>query len=142
MNDDRPRPSGHSHVEPIGTVPVVEEHVRVERREVDTAVVRIRKRVVEEDVAVDPILESQHVEVERRPVGEFVDEIPAVRREGDVLIIPCVEEVLVVEKRLRLREEVRVRTVREHRREHHEVRLRREEVEIERNPVAPSPTNE
>jgi hypothetical protein len=38
-----------------------------------------------------------------------VDEAPSIRRSGDLLIVPVLEEVLVIEKRLRLREELHIR---------------------------------
>jgi stress response protein YsnF len=38
-----------------------------------------------------------------------VDQPPALREEGDVLIVPVLEEVVVVEKRLVLKEELRIR---------------------------------
>ena len=43
-----------------------------------------------------------------RSIGKF-RRLLAVRTEGDVLIIPVLEEVLVVEKRLVLKEELHVR---------------------------------
>ena len=51
----------------------------------------------------------------RVPIGKEVKVAPVQRTEGDVLIIPVIEEVLVVEKRLVLKEELRIsrRTTRE-----------------------------
>ncbi|MDB5301088.1 MAG: hypothetical protein JWO87_2751, partial [Phycisphaerales bacterium] len=65
-----------------------------------------------------------------------VEVVPEVRREGDTLIVPLVEEVLVVEKRLVLREEVRVTTRRSQTHQPQRVTLRSEEAEIER--IAPA----
>jgi stress response protein YsnF len=60
---------------------------------------------------------------------------PAVRQEGDTTIIPVLREVLVVEKRYELVEEVHVtkkKTVVPH---VQEITLRKEVVEVERKPL-------
>jgi stress response protein YsnF len=66
-------------------------------------------------------------------------EAPSARQEGDTLIIPVLEEVLVVEKRVRIKEEIHVtRTARE---EPYRatVALRSEQVAVERlAPGAPA----
>ena len=63
----------------------------------------------------------------------------AVRREGDTVVFPVIEEILVT--RLRLIEEVRVRVKRSVRRDRRKVRLRREELNVERRPAAASSRN-
>jgi len=55
-----------------------------------------------------------------------------VRHEGDTMIVPVLEEVLVVEKRLVLKEELRVTRRRVETREPQTVTLRREDVVVER----------
>jgi len=59
-------------------------------------------------VDLDQQLFSEDVSIERVPVNRLVNEIPETRSEGDVMIIPVVEEVVTVQKRLLLKEEVRV----------------------------------
>jgi stress response protein YsnF len=49
------------------------------------------------------------VEIGRVPVGRPVDTMPPVRQEGDTTIVPVVEEIIVVGRRLILKEEVRIR---------------------------------
>jgi stress response protein YsnF len=56
----------------------------------------------------------------------------AIRQEGDTTIYPVMEEVVVVEKRLRLVEEVRVTQRRATRHVREQVALRREEIVVER----------
>ncbi|NKW82722.1 DUF2382 domain-containing protein [Ochrobactrum pecoris] len=56
-------------------------------------------------------LDSENVEVTRVAIGREVSEAPAVRTDGDVTIVPVMEEVLVVEKRLMLVEEIHIRRV-------------------------------
>ena len=117
-------------------LPVLEETLRVEKRQVERGKVRVRKVVREHEGVVDEPLFREQVEVERVAVNELVDYPPAVREEtseeGDVTVIPLVEEVLVVEKRLLLKEEVRVTKRRTERREPQRVTLRREEAIVER----------
>ncbi len=111
-----------------------EERLQVGIREVETGRVRVAQTVETFEETVDVPLTRETIEVDRVAIGSFVDSIPEVRREGDVLVFPVVEEVLVVEKRLRLVEEVRVsqRTTREIATETHT--LRRTRVEEERLP--------
>ena len=45
------------------------------------------------------------------PIDREVEAAPAVRTAGDTTVVPVLEEVLVVEKRLVLKEEVRIRRI-------------------------------
>ena len=69
---------------------------------------RLHKQVHEEQEVLDIPVQTESLEVERVPVGRWIDAPVAIRQEGDTTIYPVVEEVVVVEKRLRLVEEVRV----------------------------------
>jgi len=46
--------------------------------------------------------------IQRTKIDRLITEPVAQRQEGDTLILPVVEEVLVVEKRMMLREEIRI----------------------------------
>ena len=111
---------------------VVEERAVVRKRRKVTGAVRVRTVVREAEEVVDEPVSVERVEVERVPVGRWVEAAPEVRQEGDTTIIPVLEEVVVVEKRLRLVEEVRVTRQRTTRRASERVTLRREEVVVER----------
>ncbi len=116
-------------------VPLAREHVDVERERKPVGKVRLTKRVEEHDVQVDEHVDTEHVDVERVPVERVLDEPAHVRQEGDTLVIPVMEERLV--KQLVLVEEVRV-TRRRHTEDVREpVTLRREYVDVEREPVEP-----
>ncbi len=91
------------------TIPLVEEKVSVAKRAVPRARVRISTVVDERREWIREDLRREEATVERVPVGREVAEVPEVRQEGDVLIVPVVEEVLVVEKRLVLKEELHIR---------------------------------
>jgi Domain of unknown function (DUF2382) len=54
-------------------------------------------------------LNEDLVEVTRVPVGREVDKAPSVRTVDGVVIVPVLEQVLVVEKRLVLKEELHIR---------------------------------
>ncbi len=62
------------------------------------------------------------------------------RQEGDLLIVPVVEEVLVVEKRLVLKEELHIRRRVETESVEVPVELRRQRAEVERVPADESAT--
>jgi uncharacterized protein (TIGR02271 family) len=113
-------------------VPVMEEELRVGKRVVETGRVRVTKTVSEREELVDVPLMREEFDVERVPVNAFVDGPVAPRHEGETLVVPVLEEVLVVEKRLLVREELRItrRTSEEHRPQR--VTLLSEEVSVER----------
>ena len=115
-------------------LPVVVEELEVGRRTVTTGVVRVRKEVREREELVDETITREDVHIERVPVGQMIDVPPGVRNEGETLVIPILEEVLVVEKRLRLKEEVRVTWRRVAEPVQQRVMLRDEQVVVERSP--------
>jgi stress response protein YsnF len=90
-------------------IPLVEERLVTSKREVETGRVRVRTLVEENETLVRETLRHATVEVERVPIEREVDEIPPVREENGVTIIPVVREVLVVQKKLILAEEVHLR---------------------------------
>ncbi|WP_107045590.1 YsnF/AvaK domain-containing protein [Sphingomonas sp. STIS6.2] len=90
-------------------IPLVEEVVGIEKRVVETGRVRVRTFVDDEQVRVADTLQRETVDVERIAIGREVDTAPTVREEGEFLIVPIVEERLVIEKRLFLVEEIRMR---------------------------------
>jgi stress response protein YsnF len=109
-----------------------EEHLVVRKGERETGRVRIVRRVETREEVVDEPGWRERVEVEHVPVGRYVTEVAPVREEGGVTVIPIYEEVLVVERRLLLKEEVHFRKTREEVREPKHVELRRTVVDVER----------
>ena len=93
----------------VAAIPLAEERVSVTKREVETGRLRIHVSVRERQDAVPVEISHDEVEVERVPVNKAVSELPSVRLEGSTTIIPVVEEVVVVEKRFILVEEIHVR---------------------------------
>jgi uncharacterized protein (TIGR02271 family) len=113
-------------------IPVAAESIQVQKRTVETGRVRIQKLVHEQEELVDEPLHDEEVQVERVQVNRVVDAAPAPRQDGDTMIIPVLKEVLVVEKRLLLKEEIHVTRRHVERREPQRFLLRREEVTVER----------
>jgi uncharacterized protein (TIGR02271 family) len=93
----------------VAAIPLAEERVSVTKREVETGRLRIQVSVEERQDSVPVELAHDEIEVERVPVNRAVSQLPSVRLEGSTTIIPVVEEVVVVEKRLILVEELHVR---------------------------------
>ena len=119
-------------------LPLAEESAVVERRLVETGRVRVSVRTEVEDHEVNETLHSDSVEVEHVPVNrtlEAGEAVPQPRRGADGgWIIPVVEEVLVVERRLVLREELHLHVRRAEEQFRETVPLRRQRVEVERLP--------
>jgi stress response protein YsnF len=92
-------------------IPLHVEEVSVSRREVAKANVQIALITGTRGQLVDKELTHVRVEIERVPIDRTVEVAPPTRQEGDITIIPVVEEIVVVERRLVLKEEVRVRRV-------------------------------
>ena len=114
-------------------IPVLEEQLKVGKQVVESGSLLISKTVREENVSVDvPVMHSEH-EVERVAVNQYVDSPPPVRYEGNTMIIPILQEVVVLEKRLVLVEELRVTAHQVQTQETQQVTLRKEEVSVERN---------
>ncbi|EWY37151.1 hypothetical protein N825_21425 [Skermanella stibiiresistens SB22] len=92
-------------------VPLHTEELSVTRHVVAGDTVRVDTVTHERERLIDEQVTHHRVEVERVAIGRVVDAVPPVREEGDVTIIPVVEEVVVVERRLVLKEEIHMRRV-------------------------------
>jgi stress response protein YsnF len=92
-------------------IPLHEEEVSLSRREIKKANVQVALVTGTREQLIDEELTHVRVEIERVPIDRTVEVAPPTRQEGDITIIPVVEEIVVVERRLALKEEVRVRRV-------------------------------
>jgi len=110
-------------------LPVVEEELHVQKHQVETGV-QVTKVVHETQEAFDLPLVTEEIEIKRFPVNRRIDHPVATRQEGDVIVVPVLEEVLVVQKQLLLKEEVHIITKRNETRQSGQETLRREEVII------------
>ena len=116
-------------------IPLLAEEVAIAKQVVETGRVQVSRVTHEQEQLIDELLAHETVEIDRTPIGRQIDAMPAVRDEGDTIVIPIVEEVLVIERRLLLKEEVRVRRVRSMERHQESVTLRHHEAVITRLPV-------
>jgi len=131
---DPVQPNGQDRQENL-TIPVIREEVQVDKRVIDTGRgVRIHKTVAEHPCHIDERLLRDEVEVSHVPVDRIVplDAAPATRYEGETLVVPILEEVLVVERRVRIKEEVRITRTRREERHAETVMLKSEQVSVER----------
>lgn len=113
-------------------MPVVAETLDVQKRKVETGGVRIRKVVHEREEIVDEPLMREEVHVKRVPVNRVVDAPVPVRHVGNTMIISLLEEVLVVEKRLMLKEELHITKGEVETYKPQRITLRTEEAFVER----------
>lgn len=125
---DRPPAPGEAVT---ATLPLMEEQVRVTKRDVVTERVRVRTVVETTAELVQAELDTEHVTVTRVPVDRIVDAAPDIRTEGDVTVVPVLEEILVVETRLLLKEEVHIRRFSTREAVEQAVTLRKQRVVIE-----------
>jgi uncharacterized protein (TIGR02271 family) len=122
-------------------IPLMKEEIEVGKRRVDTGKgVRVHKTVSEHEQLVDLSLLHDEITIEHVPMDWIITEAepPGMRQEGDTMIVPVFEEILVVQKQLRLKEEIRITR---HQRERHappKVRLKTETATVERFNETPS----
>jgi uncharacterized protein (TIGR02271 family) len=118
------------------TIPLIDERLDViGKREVETARVRVSKRVIDREEVIDAALRRDDVLIERVRCDRVVDQASPIRTEGDVTIVPVYEEVLI--KQLVLREELRITrrsTIKQC--DSGPVVLRSEQVKVRRTPIA------
>lgn len=114
-------------------VPLAEEQASLTKAKNITGRVRVSRVSCESEQLINAPVTVESVEVERTPVGRPIDSMPPVREEGGTLIIPVVEEVLVIERRLFLKEEVRVRRVQRTKQHKECVVLRKQKVVVTRH---------
>lgn len=119
------------------TIPVIEEKLVVTCENVETGRILVSKRVLEEEATWNGIATSEELTVERKEINQYVQTAPAaVRQEGDVTIVSVVKEVLVVEKRLMLVEELHITRHHHHQQQTFTEVLRKEEVSVSRDGLA------
>lgn len=117
------------------TIPLHSEELDVTKRQRETGTVRVKTSVHAEEVPIEAELAHERVLVNRVPVDRVVAEPVPDRWEGDTLIVSVMEEVLVVEKRLRVVEEIHLERVREVRPHRTSATIRKEEARVERVPA-------
>jgi len=113
-----------------GTIEVVEENLRVGKRDVSHGRVRVRSYVVEDAVSQDVSLRSERVELERRIVDRPVSSLDDAFRDRTIELEETAEEA-VVSKEARVKEEIDLKRLSENHTQTVSDTVRRTEVEIE-----------
>ena len=118
------------------TLTILEETATLDKEVVTTGRVRVATQTRLVDEIATATLDGQEVEVTRVHIGKPVTgDLPQTRTEGDLTIVPVFEEVLVVEKRLMLKEELHIRRRTTTERVEVPVQLRKQEAEVQRSDV-------
>jgi uncharacterized protein (TIGR02271 family) len=116
-------------------IPVWHEELQISKHVVDTGKgVRVHKTVSEREQIVDQPLLHDELTIEHVPIGQMIadGQPPAMHYDGDTLVVPILEEVLVVQKQLRLKEEVRITKRRREMHAPQTILLKSEQVSVER----------
>jgi uncharacterized protein (TIGR02271 family) len=116
--------------EDAASIPVIEERLRVGKREAGHGRVRIRSYVVETPVQEQVTLRQEHVQVERRPVDRPLTGTEAAFGERTIEATERSEEA-VIAKEARVKEEVSLRKTAEERTETVRDTVRHTEVEVD-----------
>jgi uncharacterized protein (TIGR02271 family) len=112
-------------------IPVIEEHIQIGTKIMETGKVNISKKVLTETYTADIPVSKEEVMVEKKTINKYIDgEAPGMRLDGDTTIIPIVKEVIV--KRLLLVEEIHITKRRTEQTVPVNEELRKEEVTVTR----------
>lgn len=139
--EDSPQDDTSAAVKGADVLQLFAEEAKVSRRTVETGRVRVATVTHTRDHLVDELLSRTNVEVERVPVGRVIDAIPPVKDDAEHMIIPIVEETVVVERKLVLKEELHIRRKQTTEPYQERVKLRYQTAEVTRIP-AQTPTAE
>ena len=92
------------------TLPLLEERATIDKRTVTTGKVSVVTHTETLEEVVRAVLQGEEAEVVTVELDQTVSgPAPQIRTEDGITIIPVLEEVLVVEKRLVLKREIRIR---------------------------------
>ncbi len=99
--------SGDAEAHNDAKLQLLAEELSVTKETLEAGRVRISTTTHEREALIDEDLARERIEIETVPIGRRIDAVPEMRQERDTTIIPVVGEVLVVERRLMLKEENR-----------------------------------
>lgn len=114
-------------------IPIVHEHVVINKEIVETGRVRVHKTVTEEEATVNIPMVQESYQIDRVPINKVYETPPpAMRYEGDTIIIPVLREVVVVQKHYEVIEEVRLTKRTTETPFMQQITLRKENVKVDR----------
>jgi stress response protein YsnF len=116
-------------------IPIVEETIQIKRELIEKGSTRFTKKVDGETVEIPLTSRTQQYSIERIPVNRYVEVAPpGIRHEGKTMIISIIEEEAVIQKRLKIVEELHITLTEVETRTKTEVNLRKERIIIEKDP--------
>ncbi|MBV8795247.1 MAG: DUF2382 domain-containing protein [Hyphomicrobiales bacterium] len=125
---EKKRPS-----EKTATVPLLEERLEVKKRMVTSGKIRVVTHTETVEEVAHVILDGEEADVQTVELDQpVVGPVPQVRTEDGVIIVPVLEEVLVVEKQLVLKREIRITKRRTSETVEIPVSLRKQRLKVER----------
>ena len=127
--------AAQSGAEESGVLRLFAEDAAISRQVVETGRVRVAKVTRTRDHLIDELLAHTRFEVNRVPIGRLIDTVPPIKEDGDLTIVPIVEETVVVERRLMLKEELHIRRVETTERYQETVKLRFQRAEVTGTPA-------
>jgi stress response protein YsnF len=114
-------------------IPVLEEQLVIEKELLPIDRVVLKKTVDIEEVRKSIDLAEETIHINTVPVNQYISEAPpVVRYEGEKAIYSVVKEVLVIEKRLVLVEEIHITKSLHHKKAEVHETLRSEKIQIEK----------
>jgi uncharacterized protein (TIGR02271 family) len=113
-------------------IPLYAEDLTISKRQTPGDMVQVSTVTREHETFVDEALNHERVQIDRVPIGRQIEAIPPVRQEGDTTILSVVEETIIIERRLILKEEVHIRRLHVSERHQEAVVLRKQEAVITR----------
>ncbi len=129
MKPERKQAQAHA------TIPLVSEELDVERKKVDIGGVRVGKTSIERVEHVRESATREEVVVDRISINRIVEAPTGIREEGDVTVIPVFEEIVTVERKWLLKEELRIAKRRTQVPHEEDVVLRQESAVVDRLPA-------
>lgn len=112
------------------SIPLIQESLEIEKQQVETGIVRVRKvsHEVEQHTSIN--LQKQSVEVTHVPINRIVDETFEPYQMENTWVVPVFEEVVI--KQLLFKEEIHITVHHEQQDLHQSFTLKNEEAVIER----------
>lgn len=115
-------------------IPVLKEELQIDKEVIETGRVHIIKKITEEKNTVEVPIKYTEVNVERKPKNEYVDaNHQAIRYEGDTIIVSVLKEVVVVQKKILLVEELHINKTQHQETHTEEVTLKSEQISVKRS---------
>ncbi|WP_051720334.1 YsnF/AvaK domain-containing protein [Anditalea andensis] len=131
INKDESLKSPH-----INNIPIIEEKLHLNKNKIITGSYKFIKSVAEEAVKENLSVTEDNITIQRKEFNAYVDTAPPpVRQEGDSTIISVIKEVLVIEKKMMLVEEIHITKEKKETSISIEDTLRKESIEIKHSNI-------